>query len=413
MARPDRFTRAQAYAVWVLWLTYGAFYFCRTNSSVFVPGLEEEAGLTKQEIGLVLGSLKLAYGAGQLINGQLAERFSPRILLATGMLASAALNVLFGLGAGLYFYLFVWAANGYFQALGWSPCMRVAANWFQPAVRGRAIGIIGTGYSVTGGLTFVIAGLAADRFGWRGALYVPAALFTAVALYMLFALRERPSDPDPPGPDLPPARPPARDPWHVTFRLTVSNPRLWLLALALALIDASRYGFTDWGIRHLMEVQGGSVGNNALKYAILPVAGAVGAMSAGWVSDRVFGGRRIPAIAACALLLAGAGQLSDAAVTTSVLLSVMSLAIVGFAIAGAQTILVGSAPIDLARGGKPAAAVGFVNMWGYLGAFTQDQITPFLVERAGWSVAVGFWSASAAAAALVLLPIWRVRADGS
>ena len=25
-------------AVWTLWLTYGAFYFCRTNISAAVPG---------------------------------------------------------------------------------------------------------------------------------------------------------------------------------------------------------------------------------------------------------------------------------------------------------------------------------------------------------------------------------------
>src|SRR5690606_11017202 len=152
---------------WLLWLTYGSFYFCRANGSVFQFGLAADEGHTNQEIGLILGSLKIAYGVGQLVNGQMAERFSPRILLAFGMFGSAAMNVLFGLGAGLYFYLFVWAVNGYFQSLGWAPSMRVAANWFGPAVRGRAIGIIGTGYSVTGGLTYVIAGYAAEGpLGW-------------------------------------------------------------------------------------------------------------------------------------------------------------------------------------------------------------------------------------------------------
>jgi sugar phosphate permease len=406
--RSDRLARAQAYAVWMLWLTYGAFYFCRSNASVFQVGLEQDAGLSKEEIGLVLGGLKLAYGVGQLVNGQLAERVSPRVLLACGMLGSAALNVAFGLGTGLYFYLFVWAANGYFQALGWAPCMRVAANWFPVGLRGRAIGVIGTGYSVTGGLTWVVAGLAAERLGWRGALYVPAALFTAVAVYTLIGLRERP---EASAAVAGPSPPVARQPWLPALLVTVRNRRLWLLALALALIDACRYGFVDWGIRHVMEVQGGGVGKNALKYAVVPLAGAFGALAGGVLSDRVFGGRRITAIAALALLLALAALGYHAAVESSVVLSLLALATVGFTIAGAQTLLVGSAPIDLARGGKPAAAVGFVNMFGYLGAFTQDQVTPYLITRSGWPAAVWFWAACAAATALVLLPLWRARAE--
>src|SRR5687767_10664603 len=90
--------------VWTLWLTYGVFYFCRTNISAAVPGLKETPssgglGLGADEVGWILASLKIAYGLGQAINGQLAERISPRILLAIGMFGSAGLNVLFGFGA--------------------------------------------------------------------------------------------------------------------------------------------------------------------------------------------------------------------------------------------------------------------------------------------------------------------------
>jgi len=72
---------------WTLWLTYGAFYFCRTNISAAVPGLKSPLaagglGLSGDEVGWILASLKIAYGLGQLLNGQLSERFSPRVMLA-------------------------------------------------------------------------------------------------------------------------------------------------------------------------------------------------------------------------------------------------------------------------------------------------------------------------------------------
>src|SRR5262245_62374932 len=83
--------------VWTLWLTYGVFYFCRTNISAAVPGLKAPTasgglGLAADEVGWILAALKIAYGLGQFVNGQLAERVSPRVLLALGMFGSAALN---------------------------------------------------------------------------------------------------------------------------------------------------------------------------------------------------------------------------------------------------------------------------------------------------------------------------------
>ena len=120
--------------IWTLWLTYGAFYFCRTNLSAATPGMMLPAGngglgLSKEEVGWILASLKIAYGLGQLLNGQLSERISARVLLAVGMFCSAGLNVLFGFSTGFFFLLFVWATNGFCQSLGWTPCVRVMANW--------------------------------------------------------------------------------------------------------------------------------------------------------------------------------------------------------------------------------------------------------------------------------------------
>src|SRR5262249_34439738 len=88
--------RGEALVLWVIWLTYGAFYFCRQNIAAAVPGLRNE-GFNDFEIGSILGGLKIAYAVGQLVNGQLAERFPARWLLAAGMIGSALLNVMFGM----------------------------------------------------------------------------------------------------------------------------------------------------------------------------------------------------------------------------------------------------------------------------------------------------------------------------
>lgn len=388
----------------MLWLSYGAFYFCRSNLSAAVPGLEHELQLSKTEIGWILGSFKLVYGIGQLINGQLAEQIGARRLLALGMFGSAALTIAFGFSTGFYMLLFLWATNGYAQALGWSPTMRVAANWFPVDRRGRAIAIIGTGYQLAGSLTIVVAGWSAEWLGWRGALFVPAGLLVAAGIHMLVMLKEAP----PASVGERSATPEARGTWQANLAATLSNPRLWLLALALGMLNACRYGFLDWGVAHLMEVQESGIGASAMKNSVLPAGGIAGTLLAGWATDRYFGGRRIPVMVAMLVTLGVIVIAYDTIIRTSVPASVITLAVIGALIFGPQVLLVGTTPVDLAKRGTAAAACGFVNFFGYLGAAAGDQVTGYLVDRYDWQAALWFWAACAFAGAIVVAPLWRV-----
>ena len=404
---------SEAGVLWVLWLTYGSFYFCRNNLGVALPGIQTEFGYNKAELGSILMSLKLTYGVGQFINGQLAERISPKKLLGIGMLCSAALNVLFGFGAAFYFLLFIWACNGYVQALGWPPTMRVAANWFPATKRGKAIGTIGTGYQLCGALTFVIAGWSADHLGWRGALYIPAALLLVSGIHMTFFLSETPREAavgeSTHGSDQSSTEAVNSDRSSVAENIfvTLMNPALWLIAVALCLLDACRYGFTDWGVTHLKEVQGGSVSGAAFKYAVLPFGGILGAYLSGWATDRFFDGRRAPVICVLLIFLGLLAVSYHYVVTASFLLSVLVLFLVGFCVFGSQVLLVGTFPIDLARRGTAAAAVGFVNFMGYMGAAAGDKVTGHLADQHGWKIAVFFWAGCAFVGAAAIGLLWN------
>ncbi len=406
--------------IWTLWLTYGAFYFCRTNISAAVPGMkasisEGGLGLSAAEIGWILASLKIAYGIGQFVNGQLSERMSPRLMLALGMFGSAALNVLFGFSSGFYFLLFVWATNGFCQSLGWTPCVRVVANWIPIVRRGHAIGIIGTGYQITLGLTFLIAGQAAQWLGWQGALYVPAILLALTGLFMLVCLRESPdTTPLPLSESSQTASTPTiRPPFTETVLLTLTNPALWLLGVSLGLLNACRYGFLDWGVTHLMETKQLQVGKATLQFFVIAIGAAAGSYIAGWATDRFFGSRRAPVIV---VLMAALGALSfvyDSVSQHSAAATMLLLVVIGFCIYGPQVLLVGTAPADLARRGTSAAAAGFVNFLGYMGAATGDVVTGYFSspERGGWQVVIYIWAAWAFAGALLMAILWQKKGE--
>jgi OPA family glycerol-3-phosphate transporter-like MFS transporter len=71
-------------------------------------------------------------------------------------------------------------------------------------------------------------------------------------------------------------------------------------------------------------------------------------------------------------------------------------------------LLVGTAPADLARRGTAAAAAGFVNFMGYMGAFTGDLVTGQLKQNYDWQTAIHFWAACSIVAAAVVAVLWRV-----
>ena len=459
--------------LWTVWFTYGAFYFCRTNLAVALPGIEDELGYTKTRMAIVLLSLKLAYAFGQFVNGQLSERFSPRKMLAIGMFGSAALNVIFGFGTGLYFFLFIWACNGYCQSLGWTPCVRVLGNWIPVHRRGKSIGIVGTGYQLTAGLTYLVSGLGVWWFGWRGALFLPPVILISAALLMLLLLQETPDGTS--------SRQRASTQrgddgggFLANLRLTLANPALWLLALSLAMLNASRYGFLDWGVSHLVSIETaklyeqdiqdslqndqvtpeqkqqlrkilaaesgskerqqlvkqaisdgiltetnradsrGAVLKSAVKYAVLPIGGIFGSFLAGWATDRFFGSRRAPVICILLILLGIMSLIYGPVANSSFAATLVLLTLIGFCIYGPQVLLVGTAPADLARQGTSAAAAGFVNCMGYIGAaLLGDVLTGYLADSYGWQVAIYGWAGCAFGAAIAAGLLWTARATDS
>ena len=406
--------------IWIIWMTYGAFYFCRTNISAAVPGMKAPLsagglGLDPVQVGVILAALKVCYGLGQLVNGQLSERVSPRLLLAIGMFGSALLNVCLGLAAGFYFLLFVWACNGYCQSLGWTPCVRVVGNWIPVSWRGRALGIIGPGYQVTLGLTYLVAAYSAQWFGWRGALFVPAGVLIVAGIATLFLLRETPAEVATKTPiegDGQCALPVQRG-FSENLYLTLYNPTLWLLGLSLGLLNACRYGFLDWGLTHLMEVQQTTIGKAGLKYCVIALGAVLGSYCAGVATDRLFGGRRAPVICLLLVLLGLLTLLYESVSRSSASGTIVLLAVIGFCIYGPQVLLVGTAPADLAHKGTAAAAAGFVNFMGYMGAATGDVVTGYysVAEHGGWRIAISIWAGWALAAAVAAGLLWNVTAS--
>jgi OPA family glycerol-3-phosphate transporter-like MFS transporter len=244
-------------------------------------------------------------------------------------------------------------------------------------------------------------------------MFVPAGVLATCSIVMFVFLKEHPDDvAAAKSASATKASNAGKLSFFETAKLTLTNPDLWLLGVSLGMLNACRYGYSDWGLAHLSEVQKSGLGKTALKISVLPIGAVAGVFLSGWATDRFFGNRRAPVICVLLLLLGVMTLFYDAMVHASVAGTMLLLVLIGFCTFGPQVLLVGTAPADLARKGTSAAAAGFVNFMGYVGAgLAGDVVTGILYKKYGWEVAIYAWAACAFMAAIAAGLLWNRRPE--
>lgn len=125
------------------------------------------------------------YAVGLYISGMLGDHHDLRRMLATGMWATAAIVLLFGLGAlanihALGYYAVLWGLNGLVQSSGWPANVAVMGKWFSQQERGAVLGIWSgngcLGNIVGTALVALMFALSDKTLAWKLALVVAAGL---------------------------------------------------------------------------------------------------------------------------------------------------------------------------------------------------------------------------------------------
>jgi sugar phosphate permease len=391
-----------------------------------------------ERFGIVLSALTLMYALGQFVNGQLADRFGSRMIASLGVLGSVVMNLaVFVLllvaapGAAdpqrvLTLLAVFWGINGFLQAMGWTPMVKVMAHWYPVSRRGKIMGMMGTCYQFGGALATLVAlflvGYFAQELGgdWRIVFLVPAILLAVVGVFFFLLIRNRPEDVGLPAVNL------DEDPLRTAgsgsgptiaanVLRTLTNPYLWILAWTFFLLDVNRYGFVNW-LPAFLDAQG--IGDaapllanfkKAMTLCIHPLAGSAGAILAGWASDRFFGGRRAPVMVALLVLLGVFSILFPYLDPTNTTLVVLVVAAVGFCTYGPHILMVGHAAQDFGKKSGAAGAAGFIDAMGYVGATLAGWGAGRLIKSQGYEITFVTFGSAAFLAALLACMIWKAR----
>src|SRR5581483_2145546 len=183
-------THTQTRLIVVAWITYAAYYFGRVNLSPVLAPLQADLHWSKTEIGLLGSVFFWSYGIGQLINGALGDRLGTREFVTFGLVAFAVANLIFGTSSIFIWLLLIWAANGYFQAMGWGPILHTLAQHLTTEQRTRLSTMFGTSFVAGNALTWLLVGLVVALTNWRGAFLVATPLMLLFALLWWLGVRD-------------------------------------------------------------------------------------------------------------------------------------------------------------------------------------------------------------------------------
>jgi len=401
-----------------LWITYAAFYLCRVNMSVALPGIMEEFGLSKTSMGAVLTILFFAYAVGQFVNGQLGDKFGARLLITCGALTSAALNAIFAFLPGVVtLMMLVWGLNGYFQSMGWSLSVKTIANWFPIRERGKTTGAFGSCYQFGNAASWGLAGFVVGAFGWRWAFWTPAIIFTVIAIHWFIRGRNAPEEVGlPTVEEVHDEKYEFKEPQtdhHLGFIYTIktvlSDIRVWLVGLSLFGLNIIRYGFMNWAPTYMFEVEKITISMAAYKAIAIPLAGSLGAFFAGWSSDRFFQSRRAPIIVIMLVFLVIFTFIYPKLSSYHWVWSFICLIAIGFTIYGSHVMICVTIPMDYASRKAAASCAGFIDSFGYFGASLTGVITGYLIDRYSWTRGFYFWIAGVIMAIVLMSFLWNYK----
>ena len=371
-------------------------------------------GFEKGELGIVLSMNAIAYGFSKFIMASISDRSNARTFLPLGLIM-AAISMLFmivpiqwiGSDHKSFAILLMAALNflvGWFNGMGWPPCGRVMTHWFSIKERGTWMSFWNCAHNVGGALVGPMAVYGALWFGsWFygadeqryfliGTYAFPAAVAILIALMAYSMIRDTPQS----------CGLPSIEKWSGSasknysekaeevlstkeiFKIVLTNKFLWYIAFANAFVYMVRYGCLDWAPTILTE-RGIDIKSAGWAYFAYEMAAIPGTIICGWLSDKVFQGRRaLPTILFMILVAIAIVVYWQNIDNVNVVIG--CLIAIGFLIYG-PVMLIGVQALDLAPKNAAGTAAGLTGFMGYvLGtALLANIVIGYVAEAAGWN----------------------------
>ncbi len=406
-----------------MFIGYIFYYFTRKSFTFAMPALMSNLGFDKAELGFLGSILYITYGISKFVSGIMSDQSNPRYFMSLGLIITGLTNIFFGMSSSLWLFAIFWGINGWFQGWGWPPCARLLTHWYSQSERGVWWSFWSTSHNIGGFLIPIIMAYAIQFFGWRGAMYLPGILCIGMGIILINRLRDTPQSLG-----LPPIEKfkndyPTTDiqknsnqeeeekelsTKQILWDHVLTNKWIWLLAIASFFIYVIRMAINDWSALFLIETKQYTVLKANLCVSIFELGGLFGMLAAGWLSDKISGGKRGPANVLFSLGMLISIIIFSLYSNTSIFVDGTLLFFIGFFLFGPQ-MLIGLAAAELAHKKAAGTASGFAGWFAYFGAAAAGYPLGKIAQDWGWKGYFITLSICGIISILLFLPTWNAK----
>lgn len=389
-------------------LGYSLYYVCRTSLNVMKQPIIDSGVLDATQLGVIGACLYWTYAVGKFVNGFLADYCNIKKFMATGLVISAFANFMMGvlgiwegtagIASSAMFVMFaiMWTINGWSQSMGSPPAIISLSRWYPLNIRGTYYGFFSASHNFGEGLAFIFVSLLVSAAGWQwgffGASIAGAIGITLIALWLHDTPESKGLSPvevlagektqEQVDEEAALKASKAADAALETKRIqkaVLRNPGVWILALSSAFMYMSRYAINEWGMFFLQKTKGFELLEASSIIAVNTIAGILGTVCAGWISDTVFkGDRKWPALTAgimeaIALVLFLYGG-------NSWFVNILAMVLFGISIGVLICFIGGLMAVDLVPRKATGSALGIVGLASYAAAGLMNIISGWLID---------------------------------
>jgi OPA family glycerol-3-phosphate transporter-like MFS transporter len=298
--------------------------------------------------------------------------------------------------------------------MGWAPCGKSVVHWFPLKERGVVMSFWNVSHNVGGAMVATIALWGLNYFGdWTGKFTLNAIVAAVLAFVALLLIRDRPESCGikPVAASALEEKSSSKEVFtfkEIFLEHVLNNRYLWYIALANAFVYFVRYGVVDWIPTYFQTVKGLSFEQSSTAWSLFEWAASPGTIFCGWMSDKVFKGKRAPAtILFMALTMIGIvvywfNEKGPIWIDYAALIGI------GFLIYG-PVMLIGLHALDLVPKQAAGTAAGFTGLFGYFfGTMGAEALMGYLVQNYGWDSGFIMLIASSVLAAFFFAITWNI-----
>ncbi len=364
----------------VTMLCYLFFYTGRHNFGWAVKGMVASLNIPYSTIGWISFCMLIGYAIGQFINGNLADRLSPKLMVVSGAYLSILTNIAISFSNSAVVIMILWGLNGFFQSMAWAPGAKLINNWWDEHERGKAFGFYTMAAGLSSAVTYLISIILLQQgIEWRMLFRLPVLLLLVSATIFLIIAKDQPEeavDENKQVTDTPQAD------WLDRYKEAFKNRKFLFTSLAFGFESMARYGLIFWVPVHFLGKNWKDNPGNIWVTFLLPIGMGIGALCFGILSDTLFKGNRLKAIVVGMSASALLSLLIFFVPSHQLVLSGILMLLTGFFVYGPQACFWPLSP-DMLGSRLTGTGVGIMNMCGYLFAAVGEPFLGYVIDITG------------------------------